>query len=1110
MNYRKKALLTVTALLCLNAGIYAQAVSLNMNKVSVKKAMSELKNKSGYSFVYSAGDINTNKQVNVKASQLEDAVKQILDGQEVTYEIKGKNIVVKKIVATAKQSDKKRKVSGVVKDATGEPIIGANVVVKGDESHGVITDFDGNFTLDVPEDGSFEVSYIGYLSQSQSIKGKSTFIINMKEDTQTLDEVVVVGYTTQKKGLLTGSVVSMKMSESVEKMATTSAADVLVGRLAGVNVGTANGIPGSDPGLSIRTGSSLNDQNVLYVIDGTVRGSGDFNNLSPNEIEDITVLKDAASAAIYGARSDGGVVLVTTKRGKIGKPTFNYSFSYGVDTRTKNVDLTDAIQTGEIYNRVYEGENKDWFWTQEEFDYIKTINGGWGYDQLDLVWRNPTIQSHNLSVNGGSDKVKYFGGISYTEQKGFLQPLDYRKFNFRLNTTVDVTDNLQFFVGMALSDNKKSEATFEGAGSLYSKLLRWQPDQPVYTESGQLIDYAWIANVGAEMDGHGGYVKNYFLKPQLNSHIVYKVPGVEGLSLKAAFGSNWANTRYNEFRTRYDLAVMKKEGQYNHIIHTDDASIVSYRKSTQISKDNIYKKSDWGYDYQLNFQVNYNRTFNNVHSVQGALVYERSESSGDQVYGGRETFPVYLTDQFWAASSARADTWGGGDALWKNGRASFIGQFNYSYANKYLVNFSFREDGSMNFAKDNRWGFFPAGSLGWVISEEAFFNKEKVDFLKLRFSAGLTGNDNIGGWAWQETYQSGNTAFFGKDPSKNVGIKYGDIANTALTWEKSFSYNIGVDANFLNHWNATVEYWYRNTYDILGARKQSVPTSFSLAMPKENYAEIHAQGFDFTLGYKNRWGDFDFYGNLTASYGWNKVIVEDYAADAKWIDIPVGKSRSTLKGYRFDQIIRTQEQLDKFNAEHPNYSFGGIKPALGMMVYKDLGGPDGVPDGIIDSWDKDLLVAKNFPINYGLNLGGSWKGLSIDVMFNGRIKEQKSFQNLAQGVEWNRMWTEWYDNSWTPENTGAWLPKRVDHDKTYDQESDFWLKDASFIRLKYLNVGYTIPQKLYKGALDRVKIFFSGNNLFCLSNFSYYDPEVGGGWDYPVMRTFNFGIDVTF
>ncbi len=1102
-------------------------LSIKQNNVPLSKVITQIEKETGYSVLIRLNDIDENEKITVNLTNA--SLNQILDavfkGKNVKYEISGKTISVFRpaTVATVNQQENTiPEVKGVVLEkSTNEPLIGVSVKVKGSPVIGDVTDMLGSYSLkDVPKNAVLEFTYIGMISQSISVGNKAKIDVVMDEDKLNLDEVVVIGYTGVKKGLLTGSVVSMNINEEMKELPVTSAGNLMIGRLSGVNVSTVNGVPGSNPSIKIRTSSSFSnsgDQPVTYVIDGVIRGSGDFNNLSPNEIETITVLKDAASAAIYGSRSAGGVILVTTKRGKAGKPVFNYSYSYGIDKRTPNADLTSAVQAGELYNRINgDSDPAGWRWSQEELDHFaKNVNNGWGYDQLETVWKDPNVQAHNLSVSGGADKVRYFSAFSYIKEESFLKPLTYDKMNFRLNATIDLSKHLEFFAGMGLSLNNKGNITFEGT-DLYTKLLRWQPDQAVFTDSGQPIDYGWIANVGAEVNGEGGYNKNRFLKPQIVTNMTYKVPFVEGLSAKVAYASNWAVNLDREFRKNYDLMKMQREGLNNRIIHTDDASIVGIRKSTHNGKEYISRKMTWGQDYQLNLQLNYNNTFNKVHQVQGALVFEKTQSSGTGVNARRETFPVYLTDQFWAASNARTDTDGNGDTDWTNGRISYIGQFNYSYANKYLLNFSFREDGSMQFAPDERWGFFPAGSVGWVISEENFFKKETINFLKLRASVGLTGGDYVAsGWQWQETYKSGNPAYFGTNPSKLQGLTYGSVVNPKLTWEKSLSYDVGVEMHFLKHWNTTVDYWYKNTYDILGPREASVPTSYSMKLPDENYGKMNSQGIDLNLGYRNSTGDFEYYADLTASYGWNKVIKKDYAQNAKWIDIPEGKAFDSdrITGYRFDQILKTQEQLDKFKQEHPNYKHNGLTPELGMMVYKDLNGPGGKPDGIIDSWDKDLLVAKNFPVIYGLNLGGSWKGISVDLLFNGKFKQWKSFKDLAGGVEWNRMWSEWYDNSWTPENPDAWLPKRKSNNvsKTYeDTNSEFWLKEVNFMRLKYINVGYTIPQKFYGKVFDRVKIFFTGTNLFMLDNFSYYDPEIGGGMNFPVMRTYSFGIDVKF
>ena len=1010
----------------------------------------------------------------------------------------------------------KRLVTGVVLDSQGEPVVGANVFEKGEKTNGTITDIDGKFSLNVSDNATLVVSFVGFKNQEIAVKGRDKIDIRLADDSELLDEVVVVGYMTQKKGLVTGAVSSMKMDEKLNTLPTTSAGNILVGKLAGVSGSTPNGLPGAAPSISIRTGSSWNDQNVTYVIDGVVRGGGDFNNLSPNEIEDITVLKDAASAAIYGSRSAGGVIIVTTKKGTRGKPVFNYSYGYSIDTRTKNSDLTSGVEAAELYGRINgEADPAGWAWSQEEIDHIRTINNGWGYDQLDAVWRNPVTQTHNFSVNGGSEKVRYFGAASYVKQEGFLKPYTYDKYNIRMNVTADITKDLEVFAGLAVYNTFQGNAVFENAEANYGKLRVWQPDQPVYTDSGKHIDFGWIANNGASVDGKGGYNKSQMLKPQAVISATYKAPFLKGLSAKISYSRSWVHDLNKIYYTNYDLYQVKKSGTHNHIFSTKDEDIIGTRKTTWVGKDYIQRKSSWSGDKQFNVQLSYENVFNNLHRVSGTLVTEWYEGDGASVHGGRETFPVYMTDQFWAASSARADTWGGGDTDWQSGRFSYIGQFSYSYADKYLLSFSFREDGSMNFAPSQRWGFFPAGSLGWVISEESFFNKSAIQFLKLRASVGLTGNDSVGGWQWQESYKSGSSAYFGSSPSKSVGITYGSVVNPNLTWEKALSYNVGADVNFLNHWTVSADYWYRNSYDILGSRQNTLPNSFSLTMPAENYGEIHAQGFDLQLGYHGNNKDFSYYGNLTMSYGWNKTIKQDYAENARWIDIPVGKSRSYITGWEFDKIIRTQEELDAFKAEHPNYQHNGLSPELGMMVFKDLSGPDGKPDGIINDWDKVILKNSNNPVIYGLNLGGSWKGLSVDMMFSGQLGVDKWATDLAGGVEWNRMWKKWYNDSWTPENQNATLPKRISSNnaKTYETASSYWLKDASFMRLKYLTVSYDLPKnQFYNKLFDNVRFFVTGTNLFVLSSFNknYYDPEIGNGNAFPILRSVNLGVDVKF
>ncbi|HKO80345.1 MAG TPA: SusC/RagA family TonB-linked outer membrane protein, partial [Chitinophagaceae bacterium] len=902
---------------------------------------------------------------------------------------------------------------------------------------------------------------------------------------------------------------------------------------AGVRTSTPSGRPGRQPGIVIRNVSSYtgNGQPVLYIIDGKisnndlVNGASDFNNLSPNEIESITVLKDAASTAAYGARAAGGVVLVTTRKGLLNqKPQIAYSFNSGVDKRGKNADLTSAVETMELFYRMNPGAVNAG--TPSDLAYMKTINNGWGYDQLAAVYRDPFVSTHNLSVSGGSSKIRYFMGGSYVKQGAFMQNLDMQKYNLRLNLTADITDNLQVFTGIALNNNLVYEPSNTSVGDvdgLYRKQLLWQPWLPVWTDGANPVDYGWIGNVGAEVRGDGGYGKTNFVKPVFDFQVTYKIPQVKGLSVSARYNKVYMTNRSKTFIKSYDMWMMKDlntTSPNGFQVSTKDADVVSIRKSSSsgIGKPYLQEAVTYGGDYQLNLQLNYEHSFGE-HNLKGWLVYERSEWELGGFNARRETFPVYTTDQWWAASGDRLNFNANGNADLKNGRKSYIGQLFYDYAGKYLASFTTRYDGSMNFPINNRWALIPSGSLGWIVSKENFFRVKGIEMLKLRASVGIVGNDNVGGWQWLQSYGNGGTIFFGTNPVANPGITYGALTNPNLTWEKTRNYNVGMDVNFLKKFNASVEFWAARTSNILSSRILTVPPTFVRSMPAENYGDAKSNGFEFSIGYNNTTpSKLRYYANANVAYSVFKIVKRDLNITYP-IDDYLGKSFSRIVTFEADKILRTQVELDAFVAANPTYKINGVAPALGQIVYKDLSGPNGRPDGIIDNWDRREIKKDNNPVSIGFNTGISWKGFTLDATFNGYLHYSRFVNNLVDGnVEWNRMWRKWYTDGWTPENPNASLPKRYSiNDGTNfvtNMSSTFWLKNSNFLRLKFLSIGYNIPQRLFSkiGLISGIRLYCSGSNLFVISKFNkeYYDPENGDGFSYPIMKSYNAGITVNF
>lgn len=1102
---------------------YSQSTKLTMelHDVSVVDVLKTIEEKSEFYFVYNKDAIDLDRKVslNAKDRTINDVLDFLFKETDVSYKVIDRHI----ILSTLQVEQSSFMVKGRVTSSRGETIPGATVLLKG-TNKGTITDSDGAYTIsNIPGNGTLVFSFVGMKTVEVNVGTQTTIDIVMQDETIGIDEVVAVGYGTTKRELLSGSIASMKLIESDTHLPTTMTGNLLAGKLAGVSVSTPNGIPGqSSPGITIRTVNSFNSQPVLYVIDGKISGSGDFNNLNPNDIETISVLKDAASAAVYGSRAAGGVIVVTTKMGTTGKTQINYSLTTGFDSRIKNVPLTSAIEQGRLFDRILPGGFYGMEYSESDYEYFKTVNNGYGYDQLAAVYQDPTTTTHNISASGGTEKIKYFFGGSYVNQNGFLENLKYKKYNVRTNITADVTQNLQIYAGLSLNDNRVNSTTSTGIGDpsgIYTKLLVWQPWMPVFTNGGKPLSYGWIGNMGAEVMGLGGYINTNMLKPVINLSATYKAPFMKGLSAKASYFKSYTDNRTKIFQKQYMMYITKQ--QSSHIWSLDDADITGTQLSSQVNPSYLQENVNWSEDKQLNFQINYERTFADVHHFKGWLIFENYIASGAGVSAGIQGFPVYTTDQWWAASTRTKDNQYVSNSTnysdYTTGRRSWVGQFFYDYKEKYIANLAYRYDGSMNFGPEKRWGLFPSGSLAWIISKEDFFHVDWINNLKVRVSIGLVGNDAVGGWQWQTSYKQGNNYYLGDSPSTNVGITYGAVVNPDLTWEKSLNKNFGVDINFLKHFNASAEYWYTHTYDILGSRIQTTPPTFSLSLPATNYGIMNAQGYELSIGYNNQFGKVKFNTNVTASYGFAKWVKRDVNATYDYQNY-VGRSTSYVVGYQVEGILRTQADLDKLLTNNPNYKFNGYTPELGQLYYKDINSSAGlgIPDGVVDNYDITVLRKNNDPIVFGWNFGAEWKGITLNANFNGMAGYWKSFQDLAGGVEWNRLWNKWYSDSWTPDNTGAMLPIRYSAggDSRYNLNqapSKFWLKDASFIRLKSLELAYAIPAKLYQRLnINQIQIYVSGTNLFILSKFNkdYYDPEMSGGTAFPIMRSFNFGINV--
>lgn len=1093
MNYRKKAILMAGALLCLNLSLYSQSISLKMRNVTVRKAMTELQAKSGYSFVYIAGDVDTGRTVSVDASQLKDAVAQILKGQNVSYEIQGKNIVVKK--SNQRQtSTVKKKVSGTVKDVNGDPIIGATVM-EGGTTNGTITDFDGNFVLEVTDGAELDISYIGYQTQKLKTQSGKLLAVTLKEDLETLDEVVVVGYGTQKKVSVTGAMASTKGSD-LAKVPTANITNTLAGRLPGLISYNRSGEPGyDDAGLLIRGASTTGDSSPLIVVDGVADRAGSLGRLNPNDIENITILKDA-SAAIYGSRAANGVILVTTKRAKSEKFTVSYNGNVGISSPTILPDMCDSWQYAELINEITPGTYSD-----EAIQKFKDGSDPVNYPNVnafDILLKQAVQTQHNISASAGGKYVSFYASLGYKYQDNYYKnsASNYSQYNFRTN--IDFTPHKDVKIGLNVAFRQEDRnSPITGSEDIWRYLIKYNPMVNIWfpgTNYGNVSSKQDNFSPATGLDGTTGYQRDRqsYLNADLTLH--WDLPWItEGLSIDAGLYVDRADVFYKKFEKKY---YMYEQSGDEYIAKEQGSNILDQNMNQTLG-------------VTMNARLNYKRTFNDVHNLNVFVAYEQYQSRYDYMQARRQDFISTAIDEIFAGDINSATNDGKAS---ETARMNYFGRLDYDYAGKYLFQFNWRYDGSENFPAGKRFGFFPGVSVGWRVSEEKFWkeNVSWMDYLKVRASWGQMGNDKVDAFQYLTAYTFDNPAILGGGIESGLWLLR--TANPNITWEVANTYNVGIETRFLKYFNFEADFFKTKRNNILATRNAAIPEYAGLTLPDENIGVCSNIGTELTLGFSKQLNkDWTIMASGNFTYNHSTIdFIDEPESTLPWqkrTGLSIGTDGDMYLMYEADGIFRTQEELDSY----PHLA----EARVGDVRFKDVNG-----DKVIDSNDKVRQDKPAIPrIMYGINLGANYRNWSLSMLFQGAAQVwQYTFMEAGTIGNFTK---DFYENRWTEDNINAEYPRTYNRDATVtgggNYRNTFWLNNASYLRLKSIELAYDLPKSWLKNTpISAVRLSLSGYNLFTITGIRNIDPETQensqgwAAWNTPQSKVYNFGINVTF
>lgn len=1123
--------LGVGLLLAGNLAVNAQKVTFNGEQVSLKQAFEQIESVSKYKIAYNTAQLDVNRKVtlNQKDTDVLQVLDQLLAGTGCTYKVNENYIVI-----TSQQTGAVKKVHGVVKDVNGEPIIGANVVVKGNPSNGTITDLNGNFDLSVTSNTTLQVSYIGYNTQELFVGKKTDFNIVLKEDTELLDEVVVVGYGTMKKKDLTGAVASVKMDDApVGTVSTISHA--LAGKAAGLQVNTISAQPGSGSTFRIRGAASVNAGNdPLIIIDGFPvsptddskiqtgkydSGSSDniLASINPNDIESIEVLKDASSTAIYGARAGNGVIIITTKKGKTGAPKVTYSGTASVQTMAAKYEMLSAkdfmIQSNryalEEWRRsngigVYGGKSEAEAATPYTPYYTdaEIANPAYDTDWFKEITRTGFQTQHNLSVNGGTEMTKYLISGNFFKQNGVVKNNDMDRYTARVNVEQKVSKYVNLGVNMTLSRNTTNNVPL-GAGqnenaSIMVAAAQFSPILPVRDEEGEYVlnsQAAFLPNPVSLLE-----ITDKTVKERMLGTAYVEIKPIEELTLKCNFGIDRNYQKHSVYMPKTTLYGQKTGGQ---------ANIAQYDKS----------------DYLMELTANYSKRFGD-HNLNALVGYSFQRFTDESLSAGNSQFLIdgFLYNNLGAGAYPKPSV---GSSASKSEMASFFGRINYSYKDRYLLTATMRADGASNFAKNNRWGYFPSVALGWRFTEEEFMQPltSVLSNGKLRVSFGQTGNSNIGNRVISY-YSTGNNNEFGG--TEQVGVYLSQMGNVDLKWETTTEWNVGVDLGFFkNRLNVTAEYFHKVVSDLLSERSllgfQEVSTIAA------NIGETQSQGFELTINSTN----FN-----TKNFGWNTDFTFSLYRD-KWktrdeswkpsaylvYDSPIRYQY----GYLSDGLIQPGETVDWMPGAIP----GQVKiKDINGYVYNEDGSvkvdqhgiplKSGKPDGKLDDADKVIYGSSDPGYLLGLNNTFRWKNFDLNIYFYGQfdLLNSGSYKDLwltgASGMTGIVNMYRGYNmpvsakDVWTSDNQSAVRPGYF-QDKSTWGIGDYYLQKSWFVRCRNITLGYTIPVNQGRNILSNVRVYFDVNNPFTITPYDGLDLETDNSvWAYPNVRSFSLGVDITF